>query len=139
MDMKCTNNGSFAGELHQPNELSDAEKLPRTLSRVFARGENTISSLPLLRSGESGPRALPETHSESVGSSRLSARLDLQLGQRNTGMPENLHPFYGEASAAHLQPGGNPALHHWWTLPSYTEGNRRLKNYSSECSCDRDF
>ena len=139
MNVECTNIGGLSGELHHANELSNREKLPRTLSRVFARGENTISSFPLLRCGESGPRALPETHSEGVGSSRLSARLNLQLGQGNTGMPENLHPLYGEASTAHLQPGGNPALHHWWTLPRYTERNRRLRSYSSKMFFHTDF
>jgi hypothetical protein len=132
MNLECTHNGGLSGELHHANELSNTEKLPRTSSRVFARGESTISSFPLLRAGESGPRALPKTHSESVGSSRLSARLDLQLGQRNTGTQENLHPLYGKASAAHLQPEGNSALHHWWTLPRYTERNRRLSNYSAK-------
>jgi hypothetical protein len=130
--MECTNNGSFSGELHHPNELSDAQGLPRTLFRVFARRENPISSLSLLQPGESCSRALPEINSEGVGSSRPSARLNLQLRQGNTGMPENLHPLYGEASTAHLQPGGNAALHRWWTLPRYTKRNRRLKDDASE-------
>ena len=133
MDLECTNNGGFSGELHHPIELSDAQGSPRTLSPVFARSKNPVSSLPLLRAGESCSRTLPEIHPEGVGSARLSARLDLQLRQRNTGMPENLHSLYGEESAAHLQPGGNPALHHWWTLPRYPERNRRLRSYSSKC------
>jgi len=132
MNVEYTNNGGFSGELHHPNELSDAQGSPGTLSPVFARSKNPVSSLPLLRAGESCSRTLPEIHPEGVGSARLSARLDLQLRQRNTGMPENLHSLYGEESAAHLQPGGNPALHHWWTLPGYTERNRRLRSYSSE-------
>jgi hypothetical protein len=136
MNVEYTNNGGFSGELHHPNELSDAQGLPRTLSRVFARSKNTIPSLPLLRAGESGSRALPETHSEGVGSPRLPAWLDLQLRQRNTGMSKNLHPLYGGDSAAHLQPGGNPALHYGWTLPGYTERNRRLRNDSSEAYSD---
>jgi hypothetical protein len=139
MKVECTNNGGFTGELHRPNELSDAQGSPATLSPVFARSKNAVSSLPLLRAGESCSRTLPEINSEGVGASRLSARLNLQLGQGNTGMPENLHPLYGEASTAHLQPGGNPALHRWWTLQRYTERNRRLSNYSSEYSCYRDF
>ena len=132
MNLEYTKNGGFSGELHHPNELSDAQGSPGTLSPVFARSKNAVSSLPLLRAGESCSRALPEIHPEGVGSARLSARLDLQLRQRNTGMPENLHSLYGEDSAAHQQPGGNPALHHWWTLPRYTERNRRLRSYSSE-------
>lgn len=139
MNVECTKNGGFTGELHHPNELFDAQGLPRTLSRVFARSESTISSLSLLRPGESCSDALPEINSEGIGSSRLSARLDLQLRQRNTAMPENLHPLYGEAPAAHLQPGGNPALHHWGTLPRYTERNRRLRSYSSKCFVTRIF
>ena len=132
MNVEYTNNGGFSGELHHPNELSDAQGLPRTLSPVFARSKNAVSSLPLLRAGENCSRTLPKIHPEGVGSPRLSARLDLQLRQRNTGMPENLHSLYGEESAAHLQPGGNPALHHWWTLPRYTERNRRLRDDASE-------
>jgi hypothetical protein len=132
MNVECTNNGGFSGELHHPNELSDAQGSPGTLSRVFARSKNPVSSLPLLRAGESCSRTLPEIHPEGVGSARLFARLDLQLRQRNTGMQENLHPLYGEDSAAYLQPGGNSALHHWGTLPCYTERNRRLRSYSSE-------
>jgi len=54
-------------------------------------------------------------------------------------MQENLHPLYGEDSAAYLQPGGNPALHHWGTLPGYTERNRRLSNYSSKYFFTRIF
>jgi hypothetical protein len=132
MNAECTNNGSFSGELHHPNELSDAQGSGGTLSPVFARSEKPLPSLSLLRPSEGGSRALPETHSEGVGSARLSARLDLQLRQRNTGMPQNLRSLYGENSAAHLQPGGNPALHHWWTLPRYTERNRRLKEEASK-------
>ena len=132
MNVEYTNDGGFSGELHRPNELSDAQGLPKTLSPVFAQSKSAVSSLSLLRAGASCSRTLPEIHPEGVGSARLSARLDLQLRQRNTGMPENLHSLYGEDSAAHLQPGGNPALHHWWTLPRYTERNRRLSNYSSE-------
>jgi hypothetical protein len=132
MNVEYTNNGGFSGELHHPNELSDAQGLPRTLSPVFARSKNAVSSLPLLRAGESCSRTLPKIHPEGVGSARLSARLDLQLRQRNPGMQENLHPLYGEDSAAHLQPGGNPALHYWWTLPGYTERNRRLNEEASK-------
>jgi hypothetical protein len=132
MNLEHTNNEGFSGELHHPDELSDAQRSLRTLSPVFARSENPISSLSLLRPGESCSHALPETHSEDVGSSRLSARLNLQLGQGNTGTPENLYPLYGAASTAHLQCGGNPTLHHWWTLPRYTERNRRLRNDASE-------
>ena len=139
MNVECTNNGSFCGELHQANELSDAPGLPRRLSPVFTRSKNTVSSLSLLRPGESCSRALPEIDSEGAGSSRPSARLNLQLRQRNTGTPEDLHPLYGKASPAHLQPGGDPALYHWWTLPRYAERNRGLRNYSSECSCHGDF
>jgi len=139
MKVECTNNGGFTGELHRPNELSDAQGSPATLSPVFARSKKAVSSLPLLRAGESCSRTLPAIHSEGVGSSRLSARLDLQLRQRNTGMQENLHSLYGEESAAHLQPGGKPTLHHWWTLPRYTERNRRLSNYSAKIFFTRIF
>jgi hypothetical protein len=132
MNVECTTNGSFSGELYHPNELSDAQGLPRTLFPVFERSKNTISSLSLLQPGESGSRALPEIDSEGVGASRLSARLDLQLRQGKTGTPKNLHSLYGEDSAAHLQPGGNPALYYWWTLPRHTQRNRRLNEDVSE-------
>ena len=132
MNQQCTNNKGFSGELHQPNELSDAPGLPRRLSRVFARRKNTVSSLSLLRAGASCSRALPETDSEGVSSSRPSARFDLQLRQRNTGTPENLHPLYGKAAAAHLQRGGDPALYRRRTLPGDAERNRRLNEEASK-------
>ena len=132
MNVEYKNNGSFSGELHHPNELSDTQGSPGTLFRVFARRENPLSSLSLLRPGESCSRALPEINSECAGSLRPSARLDLQLRQGNTGMPENLHPLYGETSTTDLQSRGNPALHHWWTLSRHTERHRRLKHYASE-------
>src|SRR4030095_11620231 len=131
MNVECTTNGSFSGELYHPNELSDAQGLPRTLFPVFERSKNTISSLSLLQAGESGSHALPEIESEGVGASRLSARLDLQLRQGKTGTPKNLHSLYGEDSAAHLQPRGKSALYHCGTLPQYTEGNRRVQNHAS--------
>jgi hypothetical protein len=139
MNVEYTNDGGFSGELHRPNELSDAQESPGTLSPVFARSKNAVSSLSFLQAGESCSRTLPAIHSEGVGSARLFARLDLQLRQRNTGMQENLHSLYGEESAAHLQPGGKPALHHWWTLPRYTERNRGLSNYSSKIFATRIF
>jgi hypothetical protein len=128
MKVECTTNGSFSGELHHRNELSDAQGFPRALSRVFERSNNTLSSFSLFRRRESCSRALPEIDSEGFGASRLSARINLQLRQGDKGMPENLHTFYGEATTAHLQPEGNPALYHWRTLPRYTERNRRLKD-----------
>ena len=122
MNLEHQNNGSFSGELHHPHELSDAQGLPRTLFRVFERSENPISSLSLLRPGEGSSRALPEAHSKGFGFSRPPARLDLQLGQRNTRTTENLHPLYGAATATHLQPGGKSALYHWWTLSQLHRG-----------------
>jgi hypothetical protein len=132
MNVECTNNGSFSGELHHRNELSDTQGWPGTLSPVFARSENSISALSLLRPGKSCSRALPKIDSECVGSSWSSARLDLHLGQGDTRTQENLHPLYGEPSAAYLQPRGDTALHYWWTLPRYTEGNRRLNDRASK-------
>ena len=130
MNQQCTNNQGFSGELHKPNELSDAPGLSRRLPLRFARSKNTLSSLSLLRPGESCSCALPEIDSQGAGSPRPSARLDLQLRQRDAGTPENLHPLYGKSSAPDLQLGGNATLHHRWTLPRYPERNRRLRSYS---------
>src|SRR5262245_31391339 len=132
MNVEHTNDRSPSGELHQPNDLFDAA-LPRTFSRVFERSEKPISCFSPLRSSESSSRSVPQINSEGAGASRPSARPNLQLRQRNTRVPENLHPLYGKASAAHLQLGGYPALHRWWTLSGYAERNRRLRNQSSQC------
>lgn len=128
-----------ASELHRHDGNHNVPARAERSCKTFARGQKQISSLSLFRPRESRSRALPEIDSEGVSSSRLSARPDLQLRQRNTGMPENLRSLYGEDSAAHLQRGGNPALHHWWTLPRYTERNRRLSSYSSKCFFTRIF
>jgi hypothetical protein len=132
MNQQWTNNEGFSGELHQPNELSDAPELPRRLSRLSAPGKNTVPPFPLLRAAASCSRALSEIDSKGAGSSRPPARLNLQLGQRNTRTPENLHPLHGKSAAPHLQPGRDPALYCRRTLPGYAERNRRLKEDASK-------
>jgi hypothetical protein len=129
--------GSFLSELHH-HRVSWTDTCG-TLSRfraAFERCEKPVSYLSSISRRDLNPDAMSPRRTEDASSLRSSARLDLQLRQRNAGMPENVHSFYGQTSAAHLQPRGNAALYYWWTLPHYTQRNRRLKDGASKFYTD---
>jgi hypothetical protein len=126
---------SHLSELHKDENLSRAGRRAEWLRGTFGPSPIAVLSLPLLSPSRGDLEALPPPDTESPGSTRTFAGLDLQLQQRNTGMPENLHPLYGEAPAAHLQSGGNPTVHRWGKLPSNTTGNRRIGRRRKEHEC----
>jgi hypothetical protein len=127
--------GSRLSELRKDDNLSRAGRRAEGLRGAFGPSPIAVLSLPLLSPSRGDLEALPPPDTESAGSTRAFAGLDLQLQQRNTGMPENLHPLYGEAPAAHLQSGGNPTIHRWGKLPSNTTGNRRIGRGRKEYEC----
>jgi hypothetical protein len=126
---------SHLSELHKDENLSRAERRAEGLRGAFGPSPIAVLSLPLLSPSRGVLEALPPPDTESAGSTRAFAGLDLQLQQRNTGTPQNLHPLYGEAPAAHLQSGGDPTIHRWGKLPSNTTGNRRIGRVRKQHEC----
>jgi hypothetical protein len=125
--------GSFLSELHH-HRVSWADTCGKVsrFGPVFEQSEKPVSCLSSISRLDLNPSPMSPRRTEDAGSLRSPAWVDLQLGQRTTGTPADLHPLYGETSPAHLQSRGNATLHYWWTLPRYTQRNRRVREEASK-------